>query len=277
MNLLTTLTKEINAIPKAVNANSPFLLTITGIIGIGVTVYSAVKQTPLAIDTMDNEIIKRYEDHEIDDMDCCYGTNQEDIKERFDILGPKNIVKTCWKCYVPTVLFGGLTIASFISSYKISTKRLTTMTVAYELTRNMYENYRRNVIKESGVKKDIAARNHMAQEKANDISDETLLALPEGQNICLDLFTGNVFYSTREKILEGVNHIKDKFLSGEQDVSLNEFYDEIDANHIGVGDNLGFTPESNIDILFGSVLRGSTPILTIDYYAAPRFDYRNLM
>ena len=251
MNLLTTLTKEINAIPKAVNANSPFLLTITGIIGIGVTVYSAVKQTPLAIDSMDNEIIKRYADNEIDDMD--------------------------WKCYVPTVLFGGLTIASFISSYKISTKRLTTMTVAYELTRNMYENYRRNVIKESGVKKDIAARNHMAQEKANDISDETLLALPEGQNICLDLFTGNVFYSTREKILEGVNHIKDKFLSGEQDVSLNEFYDEIDANHIGVGDNLGFTPESNIDILFGSVLRGSTPILTIDYYAAPRFDYRDLM
>ena len=277
MNLLTTLTKEINAIPKAVNANSPFLLTITGIIGIGVTVYSAVKQTPLAIDSMDNEIIKRYEYDEIDDMDCCYGTNHEDIKERFNILGPKNVIKTCWKCYVPTVLFGGLTIASFISSYKISTKRLTTMTVAYELTRNMYENYRRNVIKESGARKDIAARNNMAQEKANDISDETLLALPEGQNICLDLFTGNVFYSTREKILEGVNHVKDKFLSGEQDVSLNEFYDEIDANHIGVGDTLGFTPESNIDILFGSVLRGSTPILTIDYYAAPRFDYRNLM
>ncbi len=278
MNFLNNVIKEINNIPKSARANSPLLLTVAGVIGIGATVYSAVKQTPLAIDSMDNIIINKYEDGDDIDVNCTLGTTKEDMMERFDILTPVEIVKSCWKCYVPTVLLGGLTIASFVGSYRVSTARLTTMTAAYELTRNAYDSYRRNVVKEIGAKKDEKIRTKAAQEQADEkISDETLLGLPEGKNVCIDLFTGNVFYSTREDILAGVNKVKDKFLSGEQDVSLNEFYDEIDADHIGVGDDLGFTPNSNIDVQFGSVLRGNTPVLTIDYYAAPRFDYRNLL
>lgn len=278
MNFLNNVVKEISNIPKSARANSPLLLTIAGIIGIGATVYSAVKQTPLAIDKLDDVIIDKYESGEDVNVNCTLGTTHEDMVERFDILTPVEVVKSCWKCYVPTVLIGGLTVASFVGSYRVSTARLTTMTAAYELTRNAYDNYRKNVVKEIGTKKDEKIRTRAAQEQADEkITDETLLGLPEGKNVCLDLFTGNVFYSTREDILAGISKVKDKFLSGEQDVSLNEFYDEIEANHIGVGDDLGFTPDSNIDVLFGSVLRGNIPVLTIDYYAAPRFDYRNLL
>ena len=58
-------------------------------------------------------------------------------------------------------------------------------------------------------------------------------------------------------------------------VSLNEFYDEVDADHVLVGDDVGWTPDTYLmDIKFDSVLRNG---MTIGYYANPRFDYRELM
>ena len=102
--------------------------------------------------------------------------------------------------------------------------------------------------------------------------------MPEGKEVCIDLYTGNVFYSTREDVLVAVNKIKDKFLAGEMFVSLNEFYDEVDADHVGVGDDVGWTPDTYLmDIQFDSTLRNGKPCLTIGYYANPRFDYRELM
>ena len=61
-------------------------------------------------------------------------------------------------------------------------------------------------------------------------------------------------------------------------VSLNEFYDEVDADHVMVGDDVGWTPDTYLmDIQFDSTLRNGKPCLTIVYYANPRFDYRELM
>lgn len=276
MSFLNNLIKEANKVPVLADKNAPLLLMLAGIGGLAATVVSAVKATPLAIDKMDDEIAKRYEKGEIEYEELPMSVNKSDMEFRFDELGPKQIVKSCWKCYVPTVILGALSISSFIGSYKVNTARLTAMTAMYEFTVNAYDRYRRNVAKVS-PKTDIKATKAARDERVKEISESKFDGLPEGKEVCIDLYTGNVFYSTREDVLLAVNKIKDKFLSGEMFVSLNEFYDEVDADHVGVGDDVGWSPDTDLDIQFDSILRNGKPCLTIGYFANPRFDYGSLM
>ena len=276
MSFLNNLIKEANKVPVLADKNAPLLLMLAGIGGLAATVVSAVKATPLAIDKMDDEIAKRYENGEIEYEELPMSVNKSDMEFRFDELGPKQIVKSCWKCYVPTVILGALSISSFIGSYKVNTARLTAMTAMYEFTANAYDRYRRNVTKVS-PKTDVKATKAARDERVKDIPESKFDGLPEGKEVCIDLFTGNVFYSTREDVLLAVSKIKDKFLAGEMFISLNEFYDEVDADHVGVGDDVGWSPDTDLDIQFDSMLRNGKPCLTIEYFANPRFDYRNLM
>lgn len=276
MSFLNNLIKEANKVPVLADKNAPLLLMLAGIGGLAATVVSAVKATPLAIDKMDDEIAKRYENGEIEYEELPMSVNKSDMEFRFNELGPKQIVKSCWKCYVPTVILGALSISSFIGSYKVNTARLTAMTAMYEFTANAYDRYRRNVTKVS-PKTDVKATKAARDELVKDIPESKFDGLPEGKEVCIDLYTGNVFYSTREDVLVAVNKIKDKFLSGEMFVSLNEFYDEVDADHVGVGDDVGWSPDTDLDIQFDSILRNGKPCLTIGYFANPRFDYGSLM
>ena len=276
MSFLNNLIKEANKVPVLADKNAPLLLMLAGIGGLAATVVSAVKATPLAIDKMDDEIAKRYEKGEIEYEDLPMSVNKSDMEFRFNELGPKQIVKSCWKCYVPTVILGALSISSFIGSYKVNTARLTAMTAMYEFTANAYDRYRRNVAKVS-PKTDVKATKAARDERVKEISESKFDGLPEGKEVCIDLFTGNVFYSTREDVLVAVNKIKDKFLAGEMFISLNEFYDEVDADHVGVGDDVGWSPDTDLDIQFDSILRNGKPCLTIGYFANPRFDYGSLM
>ena len=276
MSFLNNLIKEANKVPVLADKNAPLLLMLAGIGGLAATVVSAVKATPLAIDKMDDEIAKRYEKGEIEYEELPMSVNKSDMAFRFNELGPKQIVKSCWKCYVPTVILGALSISSFIGSYKVNTARLTAMTAMYEFTANAYDRYRRNVAKVS-PKTDVKATKEARDERVKEIPESKFDGLPEGKEVCIDLFTGNVFYSTREDVLVAVNKIKDKFLAGEMFVSLNEFYDEVDADHVGVGDDVGWSPDTDLDIQFDSILRNGKPCLTIGYFANPRFDYGSLM
>lgn len=276
MSFLNTLIKEANKIPVVADKNAPMLLMIAGIGGLAATVISAVKATPLAIDKMDDEIADRYENGEIEYEELPMSVNKSDMTYRFEELGPKQIVKSCWKCYVPTVILGALSISAFIGSYKISTARLTAMTAMYEFTANAYDRYRRNVAKAS-PKTDVKATKASRDEQVKEIPESKFEGAPEGKEVCIDLFTGNVFYSTREDVLAAVSKMKDRFLSGEMFISLNEFYDEVDANHVEVGDDVGWTPETYLDVQFDSTLRNGKPCLTIGYFANPRFDYRDIM
>ena len=276
MSFLNNLIKEANKVPVLADKNAPLLLMLAGIGGLAATVVSAVKATPLAIDKMDDEIAKRYENGEIEYEELPMSVNKSDMEFRFDELGPKQIVKSCWKCYVPTVILGALSISAFIGSYKVNTARLTAMAAMYEFTANAYDRYRRNVAKVS-PKTDAKAVKAVRDERAKEIPESKFDGLPEGKEVCIDLFTGNVFYSTREDVLVAVNKIKDKFLDGEMFISLNEFYDEVNADHVGVGDDVGWTPNTDLDVQFDSMLRNGKPCLTIGYFANPRFDYRDLM
>ena len=276
MSFLNNLIKEANKVPVLADKNAPLLLMLAGIGGLAATVVSAVKATPLAIDKMDDEIAKRYEKGEIEYEELPMSVNKSDMEFRFDELGPKQIIKSCWKCYVPTVILGALSISSFIGSYKVNTARLTAMTAMYEFTANAYDRYRRNVAKIS-PKTDVKATKAARDERVKDIPESKFDGLPEGKEVCIDLYTGNVFYSTREDVLVAVNKIKDKFLAGEMFISLNEFYDEVDADHVGIGDDVGWSPDTDLDIQFDSALRNGKPCLTIGYFANPRFDYGSLM
>jgi hypothetical protein len=61
-------------------------------------------------------------------------------------------------------------------------------------------------------------------------------------------------------------------------VSLNEFYDELDLEHTGVGDELGWNIDGGkIDIYFSSqIAEDGRPCIVIDFDTPPRYGYNKL-
>ena len=79
MSFLNNLIKEANKVPVLADKNAPLLFMLAGIGGLAATVVSAVKATPLAIDKMDDEIAKRYENGEIEYEELPMSVNKSDM------------------------------------------------------------------------------------------------------------------------------------------------------------------------------------------------------
>ena len=58
-------------------------------------------------------------------------------------------------------------------------------------------------------------------------------------------------------------------------ISLNELYDELDINHIEIGDDLGWNIDRGlIDIDFSSqIADDGTPCIVLDFSIEPRYDF----
>ena len=95
---------------RTLQKNSPTILTGLAVAGVVTTVVMAVKATPKALEILDQERVMR-----------------EDYSERWLVpvekITKKDIVKLTWKCYLPSFLMGGATIAAIIAANSINLRR----------------------------------------------------------------------------------------------------------------------------------------------------------
>ena len=122
MNLITKLPmsirKPIGVLVKSLDKNAPKILLFCGIVGIPATVVSAVRETPKALQLIEEERQRRIAD----------GT-YVDSKE----LSKVDIIKTTWKCYIPTAILGSLSISCIIASSSINAKRYAALGSPYSV------------------------------------------------------------------------------------------------------------------------------------------------
>lgn len=114
-------------IKKFIAKNCTHMLTGLGVIGI---VATAVLTGQAAVKA--NYIIRKEEENMIDN-DEWYDLRLIDK------------AKLTWKCFIPPVVVGTLTIASFVSGHVIDVKRLQDMTNAYILSKDAFARYREEV------------------------------------------------------------------------------------------------------------------------------------
>jgi hypothetical protein len=239
--------------------HSPEILTAIGIVGMIGTVVVAVKETPKAIQLLEEK------------------KNETGCEK----LPPVEVVKTTWKCYIPAAVTCVASTACLIKGSSISLRRNAALVTAYNLSKTALDEYKEKVIETVGEKKeqDIVDRVAKAKLEKDPVQNHEVIVTERGNTLCYDGMFGRYFRSDMETIRGAIRDINyDLVASSAMYASLNDFYSKIGLKPIDIGDELGWTiDDRGLDVHFSSQLaEDGTPCLVMHYEVAPKYGYNKL-
>ena len=252
-------------IAKSVKASliehSPELLTGIGIAGMVTTTILAVKATPRAIDLI------RADSAENHDGDPYAYTKTEAIK-------------SCWKCYIPATITGVSSIVCIISATSVNARRNAALATAYTLSETALREYKDKVIETFGEKKEQVVLDAIAKDRIekNPVSKNQVFVTGKGKTRCYDYVSGRYFESDADRIKKAEIELNRQILA-DMYVSLNEFYDLLGLDPIGIGDDLGWNVDcGTIELYFSAQLDDEeNPCLVLNYNVVPKYNYQKII
>lgn len=234
--------------------HSPEILTGLGIAGMVTTTVLAVKATPKAVKLLE---AKKKE-------------------EKKDKLTPVEVVKTTWKCYLPTVTTCVASTACLIGASKVNFRRNAALATAYKLSETALTEYKDKVVEVVGEKKEREIKEAIAKDKIErqPVTKSEVIITEKGNTLCYDTMFGRYFKSDRDRILKAVNDINRR-MRNDNYISLNEFYDELGLDHVGIGDRIGWNIDRGyVEIDFTPHLSDDgTPCLAMTYDRPPQYGF----
>ena len=240
--------------------HSPEILTGIGIAGMIATTVMAVRATPKAIKLIEE---KAYEN----DALACELTIQDKVK-------------SCWKCYIPSVVTGISSVACLIGASSVNARRNAALAAAYTISDSALREYREKVVETIGEKKEQALKESIAKDKVDKdpVTTREVIITEKGNTLCYDGIFGRYFKSDIETIKRAVNKINRTIVT-DMYVPLNDFYDEIGLSPTKIGYDLGWNiDDGEIDVEFSSQLADDgTPCLVIGYNVAPKYNYSRFL
>ena len=190
-----------------------------------------------------------------------------------------DVVKTCWKCYIPTVVTGAASVACLIGSHSVSARRMAALTAVYQTAETALTEYKEKVTETIGEKKEQLVREKIDKDHLDDnpVSENEVIVTENGNTLCYDSFAGRYFRSDIDKIKKAINELNRR-MTYDIYVSLNEFYDELDLSHTVVGDDIGWNLDGGlIEVDFSSQLaEGDEPCLVMSFHTRPKYDFSRL-
>lgn len=247
------LTTILKGVQMAAKRHSPEILTGIGIAGMITTAVMAVRATPKALQMID------------------------DAKEEKDeTLTPVETVKVAWKCYIPAVVVGGVSIACLVGASSVNARRNAALATAYALSESTLKEYQEKVVEKLGKKKEQEVRDDIAKDHVdrNPVSKSEVIITEKGNTLCFDKLSGRYFRSDIDKLKAAVNELN-RQMRYDMYISVNEFYDEIGLSHTDFGDMLGWNIDRDyIDLQFSSQLaEDGTPCLVVAHRVLPQYEY----
>ena len=197
--------------------SAPTILSVLASGGVVATVVLAVKATPKA------EKLKSEK-------------TDTDLKK-------VDVIKACWKCYIPTAIAGMSTIACIIGSNVLNHHQRAGLVSAYAMLSQSYRDYReaaKSVYGDDADKKIIA----QTAKEVMITSDGNGLYFPEldknsEEVLFYDEYSKRYFNSTMASVINAEYHIN-RNLALRGCVSINEFYEFLGIDQIKSGDDIGW-------------------------------------
>lgn len=248
----------VKTVGNKLSEHSPEILTGIGITGLLSTTILAVKATPKALQLID----EKKEEMNTDEL-----TNTE-------------VVKTCWKCYIPAAVTASVSVACLIGANSVNSKRNAVLATAYKLSESAFSEYKEKVIETIGEKKEEEVRDKIAKGRIekNPVKNNEVIITGKGDVLCYDIVSGRYFKSDVDKIRKAENTLNKKLMN-DMYCSLNEFYDLIGLPFTQMGFELGWNVnDSLVEIEFSTQLsEDDTPCVVIQYSVLPKCDYQHLL
>ena len=254
MESLQVLTKKAG---QVLAKESPSILTGVGAVGVITTAMMAVRATPKALQLLECE---RYARAKAD----------QDV-----YLSKKDIFLLTWKCYVPTIIMGGLTIGCIVGANSINLRRNAALASIYGITETALKEYQAKVVETFGDVKAKKVKDDIAKDRIEKapVSDKEVILTGKGETLCFEPFSSRYFKSDIEKIRKGQNELNRDLLNDDF-ISLNDVYYALGLPETKLGADMGWTiSDGLIEFDFSSQLTpDGTPCLVLDYKVEPRYN-----
>lgn len=261
MSMKTILMRAASATKKA----APEILTGLGTAGLIFSLVSAIHATPKAYDLMRERL---YDEHDVD----VYNDTEVSLHVK-NLYAPIDVVKTCWRVYIPTVISATLGIGCIIFSDILKNKRMSALVAAYDLTERYFHNYTTKVIDTIGEDKEKEIRQKICKDEIakHPISEQTIAKFSSGGTLCFDTLTGRYFWSDPDAIRRVENKINLE-MREEMTYSINELYSEFGLDEVAIGHSLGWDIDGGyVSIIFDTQLtEDDRPCLALSYSRLPR-------
>lgn len=244
--------------------HSPELLTGIGIGGMITATVFAVQATPKALTLIDAKREELYPDSD-------------------EKLTAVETVKATWKCYVPAVVTGAVSVACLISSNSVSARRNAALATAYNLSATALSEYKDKVVETIGEKNEQVIRSKIAEDKLKNepVDRAKVIVTGSGTTRFYDDISKRRFISSIDKIKNARNDLNARMLEGEDLISLNDFYYEIGLEPIGFGDDVGWNVYNGrrgmiaINLDSAIVDTDGEPCIVLEYDVSPKRGYRS--
>lgn len=188
---------------------SPMILTILGAVGVIATTIAAVKATPKALEKIKADSQKKHEG------DLNGYTKAE-------------AVKSSWRFYIPTAIFGISTLVCIFGANALNKKQQAALTSAYMLLNNTYKEFAKND-EDGDVRKDVV------KNKAESID----ISPNKDYYLFYEFNYGEFFERSLEDVLSAEYLFNQKFISTGY-ANLNDFYEFIGLPKSKIGETLGW-------------------------------------
>lgn len=266
----TKISALFNKVRLGVGRKSPEILIGLGVAGMVTTVVFAVKATSKALPVLEKAEQKHIE------KQAKAGIDPSEVKAG---IPQKEVIKLCWKFYIPTAITGAVSVACIVGANSVHSRRNAALATAYKLSETALSEYRSGVIEELGEEKEKIIRDKVSQKHLDEhpVSKSNVVITGTGEVLCFDTISGRYFMSDIETIRAAINNLN-RSMTYDMYVSLSEFYDELNLEHTAVSDELGWNLDNGlIQVDFDSrISDDGRPCVTLEYLVAPRYDFSKL-
>lgn len=267
-----------NTVVKGVKKHSPEILITMGVTGLVSAGVMGVRATPKALMIIEEE--KERINHELYVL-------AEDTGERYepiDKLEAKDVVRLTWKCYVPAVVTGVVSIACIVGGSTVNHRRNAALATAYTLSETAFKEYRDKVVETVGEKKEKAVREAVHKDilEKNPVENKEVVFTGTGDVRCYDVWSGRYFMSDMNTLQRTVNELNERMINSfTASVSLNEFYYKLGLAETKVGNDLGWRLDGErrlIELNVSSQVspEDGVPCLVVDFKNRPVYDFDSI-
>ncbi|MDF2800185.1 MAG: hypothetical protein K0S61_88 [Anaerocolumna sp.] len=273
---IKSLTKSIGSFTSK---NSPTILTGISVAGMIGTTIMGIRATPKALQILQDETFRKRRDGEvtIDGKTKMVPPVNEIIKD----FTKKEVIKLTWKCYVPTVLMGGATIACIVGANSINLRRNAALVSLYSISETALKEYQAKVVEVVGKTKEQKISDDVKQDKINKnpVSKNEVIITGSGETLCYDVMSGRYFKSDADKIRAALNKLSRDLMS-DMFISLSQVYQELGLEGTKLGDLVGWhLDQVGSDLIkpyFSSHLTDDgRPCLSLDFETEPKYVTRD--
>ena len=251
---LKHITKDLG---KFVAKESPQILTVLGVAGIGVTTYLTVKATWKAARQIQHEEIVA----KVETGDQGYELNK------------RAIVEKTWKMYIPAATTGVMTVVCIVAANRVQARRLAALAAAYGVLSGDFDEFRDKAAQQLGLKKTDEINHEIAKKKVKENDLPAGYLTPDGKSWFKDATTNQIFLSTQEEVKRAMNKVNFE-ANNHRGTSLNTFYDELSLENTTIGNILGWSAGTQCDLVLTPVLLDNgTAVTLIDFTKDPVPDF----